>query len=587
MSFDGIVTKAIVEELNNKILNGRIDKLYQPEKDELLLHIHNMKSNYKLLISSSSNNPRIYLTDQKKENPKEAPLFSMILRKHLLGGSILAISQYLLDRIILIDISSRNELGDLSEKTLIVEIMGKHSNIILIDKETNKIIDSIKRVNQDMSRVRQVLPGMIYEFPPITNKINPLNLSKEIFLSRIGDQDGNMKIYKFFYSHFLGISPLLGREVCFLSNIDMDRSINSLSPEDIEFLYQNFNSICLQIDSKEYMPNYILGHDSNILEFHSLDIKQFGNYKKLYKESISDVLNVFYLTRDNVDRISQKSLSIRKSVQAKLERYKNKLGKQKEELLESFERETYKVYADLISSNIHLITKGDQAVDLQNFYDANMAIIQVPLDIKLSPSQNAQKYYKKYSKLKNASHLLVDQIKETEEDILYLESILLDIDQSESVNEIDDIKEELIKSSFIKGSLKKKKKESLSKPHHYKSSDGINIYVGKNNRQNDYLTLKQAHKNDLWLHVQKMPGSHVIIENLSNDVPLSTLKEGALLAAYYSKGKNSTNVPVDYTQRRNVKKPSNAKPGLVIYDTYKTIFVTPNIIEIEKIERLD
>ncbi len=589
MSYDGIVTKSVVAELQNSLISGRIDKVYQQEKDEILIHIHNKGTNYKLVISSSSNNPRLYLTEYTKSNPPEPPMFCMLLRKHLIGGTILNIEQFSLDRIVFIDVSSKDELGHPSKKRLIIEIMGKHSNIVLVDHNTYKVIDSVKRVHGDMSRVRQILPGITYEYPPHEDKINPINSTNEDFYKKMELANKNLACFKFFYFNYLGLSPLISREICFDANIDIDRTIGSLSSTEIEALRKSFFDLMARVSNNEFKPNYILSNNGNeIIAFHVIGINQYGDKKRYYSDSISEILDKYYHRKDISDRIVQKSQSIRKTIQVKLDRTINKLAKQKEELLESQDREKYKVYADLLSANLYRIPKGVESIELENFYDVNMEKIMIPLDIKRSPAANAQRYYKKYSKLKNAQILLQEQIPETEKEILYLENVLFSIDNSTEVEELDEIKEELIKEGYIKGNLKKKKKQqNISRPHHYISSDGYNIYVGKNNRQNDYLTLKFSKKNDIWLHVQKMPGSHVIIESTGEDIPDATLEEAATLAAYYSNGKNSNKVPIDYTERKNVKKPNNAKAGMVIYENFKTIFVNPSKEMLNRIKKVE
>lgn len=577
MSFDGIVTRAVVDELKSELIGGRIDKVYQQEKDEILLKIYSNGANHKLVLSASSNNPRIHLTKHSKENPKEPPMFCMLLRKHLIGGTVLNIEQSSLDRVVFIDISAKDELGQPTENRIIIEIMGKHSNIIMINKETKKIIDSVKRVYEDMSRVRQIIPGMEYTSPPIQDKKNPLLSSKEEFYNFLKLSKDNLKSFKFLYFNYLGLSPLISREICFHAGIDIDRNIGSLSDDDKEKLSSSFDLFMDRINKNDFYPVMIMDSDDNILSFHSLDLNQFGDEYKVHINSISKVLDKYYHFKDNSDRITQKSNSIKKSIGVKLDRAKSKLGKQKTELMESTEREKYKIYGDLISANLHNISRGIEEVELQNFYDENMSQLLVPLNIKLSPVQNAQKYYKKYSKLKNAYNLLLEQIPETEAEIDYLENVILSLENATEVAEIEEVKEELIQEGYIKNSRKnnKNKKNKLSKPHHYISRDNIDIYVGKNNRQNDYLTFKFSNRSDLWMHVQKMPGSHVIISNNGKDIPDSTLEDAAMLAAYYSKGKNSKHVNIDYTERKNVKKPKGAKAGMVIYDNFKTINVTP------------
>lgn len=590
MSFDGLVTNAVVKELSSTIVGGRIDKIYQPEKDELYIFIHNNGNNYRLVLSASSNNPRIYLTNSSKKNPDAPPMFCMLLRKHISGGKVLNIEQYEMDRVVYIDISAQDELGQPTEKRLAIEIMGKHSNVILMDKSSFKIIDSIKRVTDEISRVRQILPNSIYETPPIKDKKNPLRTSYEEFLYLLENESKNTSIHKFFYYNYLGLSPLISREIC-LDSIDMDRTLISLNEDDINSLYSSFKSMMDRVLEGRFTPLYISNREGNeIKAFHCMDLNQFGGENKHYLGSISEVLDICYSKKDVLDRINQKSQSIRKSINVKLDRAQSKLGKQKEELLESKDREKYKIYADLISANLYRIPRGIKEIELENFYDINMEKLLIPLDLKLSPVDNAQRYYKKYSKLKNANQLLLDQIPETEAEIEYLENVVQSIENSTEIYELEEIKVELVNEGYLKANSKmkkKKKKEEAVRPQHYLSSDNLNIYVGKNNRQNDYLTMKFAHKEDTWLHVQNMPGSHVIIKSEGKEIPPSTLEEAAILAAYYSKGKNSNHVAVDYTQRKNVKKPKNAKTGMVIYENFKTIIVNPSQNHVESLKKVE
>ncbi len=588
MALDGIVTKNIIKELNTTILGGKIDKIYQPEKDEIIINIYNKGNTYKLLVSANSSNPRIHLTRYSKQNPATPPMFCMLLRKHLVGGIIQNIEQFQIDRVIFIDISSMDELGNMVIKRLIIEIMGKHSNIILIDKASSKIIDSIKRVTSAMSRVREVLPGVSYILPKQDDKKNPLRTNKEEFLDLLSKEDKSKKIYKFFYEKYMGLSPIISKEICYLANIDIDSPIGALSEKDGEKLFNVFSEIINKIKKEEFKPTLIKKeYGQQYRAFYCLDIQQFGSNNKIYMESINQILDEYYTINDKLDRIQQKSQTIRKQVQTKLERAINKLSKQKQELLNSKKREKYKIYADLISANLYRIEKGLEEIELENFYDENLEKIKIPLDKKLSPVENAQRYYKKYAKLKNAERLLLNQIPETEEEIEYLENVLNSLDNCTEVVEIEEIKEELIKEGYLKGKISKNKVSRKSKPLHYISSDGFHIYVGKNNKQNDMLTLRTAKKNDLWFHVQKMPGSHVIVKAENRQVPENTLLEAALLAAYYSKGKYSTNVAVDYTERKNVKKPKDAKAGMVIYENFKTIFVTPAKEKIDKLKMVE
>ena len=470
--------------------------------------------------------------------------------------------------------------------------MGKHSNIIFLEKETQKILDSIKRVSFDMSRVRQILPGNTYIYPPDQDKLNPLMTSKEEFLNLIDTEKQKTQSYKFFYFNYMGLSPLISKEICFNADVDIKKAIGALSSEEIEALYESFYNIMKKVKSESFKPLYIKGNQEEILAFYSLDLHMFGEENKVYLPTISEVLDTVYSSKDNFDRVSQKSQSIKKSIQIKLDRTINKLSKQENELLESKDREKYKIYADLISANIHNIEAGLDSISLPNFYDEDMESLKIPLDKKTSAPQNAQRYYKKYSKLKSGESLLNIQIKETKEEIDYLENVLISIEHSTEVDEIDEIRDELIKESYIRDTSqdkirRKRNKTKESKPHHYISQDRFHIYVGKNNVQNEYVTLKLARKDDLWFHVQGMPGSHVIIKKENKEIPATTLEDASTLAAYYSKAKNSSNVSIDYTEKKNVKKPANSKTGMVIYDNFKTININPSKEKIDKIKNVD
>lgn len=587
MSFDGIVTRAVVTELRSVLLGGRIDKIFQQEKDELLLQIYN-NNNYRLLLSASSNNSRIYLTNATKTNPLTPPMFCMLLRKHLSRSIILDIQQHNLDRVVIFTLSGKDELGNPTERELIVEIMGKHSNIILTDKTSKKVIDSIKRIPAEISRVRQILPGFNYSFIEAEDKTNPLKESKEGFLERVRISIGNQKIFKFLYQNYIGLSPLAGREISSIAGLESDRTIISLNDDEKLDFYNGFVKFTNKVINKEFQPAYILNkEDQKIIAFYAFPLSQYKGLEHYKLESISQMLDFVYKVRDTSDRISQKSSSLKKSLQTKLERAQNKLTKQKEELFESQQRGKYKIYADLIQSNLHRIKRGSDSVILENFYDVNMEKITVPLDLKLSPVDNAQKYYKKYGKLKTANKLLLRQIPETESEISYIEHVLVSLDNASEVEELDEIKEELIIEGYIqkKDGKRKNKKTTVSRPLEFMSSDGFRILVGRNNRQNEILTMKTARKEDLWLHTKDIPGSHVIIKTESKTVPETTLIEAATLSAYYSKSRHSQSVEVDYTEKKYVRKPRNAKTGLVNYENQKTLVVNPSIDLVEKLKK--
>ena len=591
MSLDGIVVSSIVSELNSALVDGKIDKVYQPEPDEILLVARNKGQNFKIVISASSNNPRVHFTTQTKSNPNSPPMFCMLLRKHLQGGKILKISQPSLERIIVFHIQSLDELGVLSTKELVVEIMGRHSNIILVEKDSQRILDSIKRVPLSVSSKRQVLPGLTYVLPPSQDKINPLDLSESIFYDSISIENPGLLVYKHIYSKYVGISPLIAREICYLSGIEDTTQIDSLDKSDTIRLYSSFMSIIQRIKTSNFAPTIVfMSNNEEVLAFSSIDLKQYGDYPKTHFDSISKVLEEFYIVRDSMDRIRQKSMDLRKSVSIKLDRTYNKLAKQKEELLDAEKREKYKIIGDLITANMYKLEKGLKEIEVNNYYSEDNELIKITLDPQLTPSQNAQKYYKKYNKLKNAFELVSEHIIKTKEEVDYLENILTAMDNCTEVSDLDEIKAELIREGYIKNNSKANKKNAslkMSKPRHYISSDGFDIYVGKNNSQNDYLTLKFSSKNDIWLHTKDIPGSHVIIIKKSETIPPSTIQEGAMIAAFYSKAKLSSNVPVDFTERKNVRKPNGAKPGMVIYDYYNTVYVTPAEDLINKIKQVE
>mgnify|MGYP006277689295 CR=1 FL=1 len=590
MSLDGITIHALSEELNDKLIEGKINKIYQPEEDELSIDIRNNGSNYKLLISASSNNPRIHLTNDSKKNPQSPPMFCMLLRKHLQGGKIVSITQPSLERIIKFSVLSYDDLGDLSEKELIVEIMGRHSNIILINKNNQKVIDSIKRITPDISRVRQIIPGIIYKMPPKQNKFNSLDINKHIFSDKLKENNDGMKIFKFIYQNFMGISPLVAKEICHRSNIYHNLKIGALENDQIEKLYEEFKNIISNLVNNNLNPCMIYNDTKDkILGFSAIDLRQYNEGIKVPFESVSKLLDSVYITKDRLDRIKQKSLSLKKNIKTKLDRSKNKLSKQKEELINAKDREKYKIYGELITANIYRLEKGLKNFTANNFYDNN-AEIKIKLKENLTPSENAQRYFRRYNKLKNAHKLVSKQIEQTKEEIDYLENILLSIENATELSDLEDIKNELMEEGYIKNKKKyqkKKKNKSTSKPKHYISSDNFDIYVGKNNKQNDYLTLKFANKEDIWFHTKNIPGSHVIIVTNGQDVPDTTIMEAANLAAYNSKAKMSSNVPVDFTEQKNVKKPNGSKPGMVIYENNNTIYVTPTYKEISKLKEIN
>ncbi|HOQ15901.1 MAG TPA: NFACT RNA binding domain-containing protein [Defluviitaleaceae bacterium] len=582
MALDGLVISNIVYEIKKLMLAGKIDKIYQPESDEIILQIRGNGANYRLLLNSNSNYPRSHITNIQRKNPLSPPMFCMLLRKHLSGGKLIDVVQPDFERIIEFHIENINELGDLTVKKLIIEIMGRHSNIILTD-EKNCILDSVIRVSKDKSSVREVLPGKIYQRPPSQDKINPLSLEEADFVTQLKGNKGT-KLQQTIYKTFTGISPLVASEICHRANIDVSAYLEELRDEDLKRLSKVMNGIFKQVKANLFQPQIIYDpHTGEPVEFSSIDLSQFTGYAKKYYDSVSEAIEDYYKVKDRLSRIKEKSRNIHKIIQNNLERCYKKKEIQIRQLQEVSDCDYLRVFGELITSNIYSISKGMTSFTTVNFYDENMTELTIPLDPVLTPAQNAQYYFNKYNKAKRTKNAVQEQLKRVNEEISYLESLLSSLEASTDIEDIEDIKKELQEEGYIKNKKGKSSNEKVkSKPLHFKSAEGFDIYVGKNNRQNDELTLHSA-PTDLWLHTKDIPGSHVIIKTENKEVPEETLLLAAHLAAYYSKARNSSNVPVDYTLRKNVKKPRGAKPGMVIYENQKTLYITPDEIKIKQL----
>ncbi|MGI6426723.1 MAG: Rqc2 family fibronectin-binding protein [Natronincolaceae bacterium] len=577
MALDGFVIAALTHELKSRLCAGRIDKIHQPEADEIVVVIRNNGKNYKVLLSANSNYPKIHFTKLDKKNPINPPNFCMVLRKHLLGGRVVDIRQPQFERIIELVIEFLDELNILKTKKLLIEMMGRHSNIILVDCEDNKIIDSIKRIPSSVSRYRQVLPGLEYVMPPSQNKINPLEIdTKNDFISAIQNKDKRTSIYKAIYTSFTGISPLLSRETCYRSSIDENTILFNLDNQAMNDIYGNFMCIIDKIKTNSFTPTiYYDNITEKYIDFSSISISHLDYYEKLLFESTNDMLESFYLKRDSKERIKQRTNDLRKNIRTKLDRMYNKLNNLNEDLKKGHNAEKYRLYGNLITANIYQIEKNQDTARLVNYYDKDHNTITIPLKKELTPAQNAQKYFKMYNKAKTAISEISNQIKKTRRDIDYLEQIMINIEQCTHMSDIEEIRTELEENKILKRKITKKgaKLDKRSNYLKYISSEGFEIFVGKNNKQNNDITFKMASKEDLWFHVKDMPGSHVVLRQGNKTPGDLSILEAAALAAYYSKARNSTKVAVDYTQRKNVKKQHGAKPGMVIYDNYSTVLV--------------
>lgn len=575
MAFDGFVTHGIVEELKKVLLNGKIDKIYQPEKDELTISVRTPDGTFRLLLSAATANPRLHLSEAPRQNPINAPLFCMILRKHLSGGKIIAINQQGFDRIVKFDIECYTEMGDLTQKSLIIEIMGRHSNIIFIQND-NKIIDSIKHIDFTTSGVRQVLPGLFYELPPAQDKSNPLEISVDALSTKIRNLANDTFMDKFLVSEFTGMSPLLAREIVY--KFSSDTKVTSGDVDPTEFAHHTANFIASVVSGKE-TPCVIKDETEKPLAFSCVELNQFiGGGKIIPCEFLSYAVEEFFSARDMHDRLAQKSAGTIKTITNNIDRCEKKIAIHRDILEKSKDREKYKICGDLLTANIYRIEQGMTSVTVQNYYSENYEDITITLKPELSPSRNAQRYYKLYTKAKTAEEHSAEQLKSAEEELAYLETVLDAVNRAASYTDIAEIREELAEQGYISsGNPKKKKTQQKSKPLEFISSDGYAILVGRNNKQNDELTIRTAYSTDMWLHTKVIPGSHVIIRtNGTGEVPDNTLVEAAIIAAYYSKAQKSKGVGVDYTLIKNIHKPNGSKPGFVIYETNYTVYVDPD-----------
>ncbi len=579
MSFDGFVTHGVAYELNNTIVGGKIDKVHQPERDEIILQIRTSNGTHRLLLSANASHPRVHLTNISRENPMTPPMLCMLMRKHFQGNKILRITQTGFDRVLRIETEGRNEMGDICRRDIVVEIMGRHSNIILVD-ENNKIMDSAKHVDFTVSAVRQILPGLFYETPPEQEKLSPDNYSLLDLMTSLDNAPEDTLLDKFLLSSFTGMSPLLAREIVyrFCHNTRITRGeINTAA-----FLTE-VDSFLKEICANQYAPTLVISQDEKKpAAFSCIKLTQYEGGATLEEsDSISSVIDGYYEKRAQRDHMNQKMSHLYKLVQNNLERCEKKLVLHRENLEKSKNRETYKIYGDLITANLYRLSGGMKELEAENYFSENLETVKIPLKEDLSPSQNAQRYYKLYTKAKITELHAIEEIAKAEEEKSYLESVLESLEKAESPADLAEIRGELVDEGYLpKTNTKQPKTQKKSEPMRYTSSDGYEILVGRNNKQNDELTIRMAYSTDWWFHTKDIPGSHVIVRARGEEeIPDNTVLEAAALAAYYSKAQNSAKVPVDYTTVKNVKKPNGAKPGMVIYDHYYTLLTDPKLPE--------
>lgn len=568
MALDGIYLSSLIHEFRNKMLNAKIDKINQPEKDEIILTVRKDRKNLKLLISASSKFPRIHFTEISKPNPLKASMFTMVLRKYLLGGIITNIEQLDGDRIVKLSVENTDELGFFSKYILIVEIMGRHSNITLIRDRDNKIMEAIKHIHSDVNSFRVTYPGASYVYPPASSRVNPFNIDNDVYediissISDISDESIFSKI-------FTGVSKPLSKNL-YLSLIENSININK------DVILDSFKNFILNLEN-----NYsyrIYKSNESYKDFHCVSLDYlFKDLKYKEIESPSLLLEEFYFTKDKQDRLSNRALDLFKLLNNNIDRCKNKATKLMSVLEECSKKENFKIKGDLLTSYIYMLKKGQSEISLQNFYSENPEeYMTIALNENKSPSENVQYYYKKYNKLKKSEEGAYEQLEKNEEELKYLNSVITNIENCDSYEDIDSIKKELIETGYLrfKAPSGKQKKEKENKPLKFTTTSGIDIYVGKNNIQNDFLSLKFANKNHYWFHAKDIPGSHVILT--TNSPSDRDLEEAAIIAAFYSKGKESSKVSVDYTLVKNLKKPAQSKPGMVIYHTNSSIMAKPS-----------
>lgn len=579
MAFDGVTIAGIVSELKNIVTGNRIYKIAQPEKDELILTIKGSCGQVRILLSADASLPLLYVTEKNKISPMTAPNFCMLLRKHLQNARIVSVSQPGLERVVRFELEHLNELGDLCSKYLIIELMGKHSNIIFCD-DKNMIIDSIKHISGMVSSVREVLPGREYFIPKTQDKAELLDTDRSeipnILIAK------NMPLYKAIYTGFTGFSPAVAQELCYRAGIDSDKTVSDLKEEELAAVSGELASLSDDIKAGKFTPN-IVYENRQPKEYAATKLTSYSEENTRLFDSMSELLEYYYDEKSTITRIRQRSADLRKIVQTSLERNVKKYDLQLKQLEDTKKREKYRIYGELLNVYGYGVAEGAKSLEALNYYDNQM--LTIPLDPMLSAGENAKKYFDKYQKLKRTCEALTTLTAETKAEIEHLSSISTSLDIALKEEDLVQIKEELIESGYMKrkgGRKGNQKRERItSKPFHYISSDGYHIYVGKNNYQNDELTFRLAAGNDWWFHAKGIPGSHVVVKSNGDELPDRVFEEAGKLAAYYSQSRGQDKVEIDYTQKKNVKKPGGAKPGFVVYYTNYSLVIDSDITGLE------
>lgn len=581
MALDGITLGLIKNELKDYILGTKVEKVHQPSKNELVFILRTRNGGYRLYFSCDGQSPRVHLTRYNLENPKTPPMLCMLLRKRLCGATIVDISQVQNDRILILTLDGTTEIGDKTKYYVICEVMGQRSNIILCDADY-KIIDAVKRIDEEKSQIREVLPGLKYELPPMQEKCDILNDDADFIVNKILGLPEKM-LSKAIIDTIEGISPIVSREIAYRT-VFGDKQVGLLLPIEIERLTSEIVTLKKDITNNKIFC-MLSDLDGIPFDFSFTNIRQYGNaFNKKEYDSISELLDDFYFEKDKINRIKRKASDLFKILNSAVERTSRKINNRRLELQKSENREQLRIFAELITANQYRLTEKASVYSLENYYDNNN-IVDIPVNPALSAQQNAQKYFKEYKKAANAEKILHKLIEDGEQELIYLDTVLDNLSRADSDREISEIREELEQGGYVKSRKgSKQKKDKALPPLEFMSSDGFKILVGRNNVQNDILTLKAAKNYDMWLHVQKNAGSHTVIVSDNREITETAIIEAGCIAAYHSKSKDSSQVAVDYTIIKNVKKPIGAKPGKVIYNTYNTIYVTPTKELVEKLK---
>ena len=565
MPLDAICLQAVVNEISPALIGSRIEKIQQPARDQLVLL---MRGNRRLFICANPNQPRIYMTEQLRDNPSQPPMFCMLLRKHIGNGRIVSVEQSPLERVVTLAIEATDEMGEQSRFSLILEAMGRNTNLILTDKE-NRIVDCLRRVDLEMSQTRQVLPGLFYQLPPKQEKLDPLTVTEDDFFRAMGESEERAEAR--LTAKFTAISPLVAREIVYAAHGDSDSCVVD------DRLWHSFAHWQQIIKDKNFTPNVLL-RQGKPFDFTYQPIAQYGTYgESVPQESFSSLLDTFYSRREQAERVKQRGQELVKAATNARDRVRRKIALREKEYAQTQDRETLRIRGELITANLYRMERGQRVLEAQNYYEESCPTVEIPLDVRLSPQENAAKYFKQYNKAKTAEKMLTELLTQGREELQYLESVLQELQLAESEQDFNDIRAELESGGYLRKQNKKGGGfQRPSKPREFRSTTGLRILVGRNNRQNDRLTTKDAQKWDMWLHTQKIHGSHVILCTDGVEPDEQSVLEAAQIAAYFSQGREGDKVAVDYTPVKFVKKPAGSRPGMVIYTTYKTTYVTPD-----------